>query len=63
VGGSAVTKIGNTGRGTDGMGGWGTRDKGFSLGPVKLYVCGEGGWPHRSAEWAVGPGVSVQAFA
>lgn len=28
VGGSAVTKIGSTGRGTDGTGGWGTETKG-----------------------------------
>ena len=28
VGGSAVTKIGNTGRGTDGMGRWGTETRG-----------------------------------
>lgn len=28
MGGSAVTKIGNTGRGTDGMGRWGTETRG-----------------------------------
>lgn len=37
MGGSAVTKIGNTGRGTDGVGGGGQRP-GFNLGPVELYV-------------------------
>lgn len=39
MGSSAVTKIGNTGRGTDGTGGGlGNRDKGFDLGPADFYV-------------------------
>lgn len=55
VGGSAVTKIGNTGRGTDGTGrGVGNADEGFDLGPAEFYVSRE--QPGRNTKWAFGLG-------
>lgn len=58
MGGSAVTKIGNTGRGTDGTGGGlGNRDKGFDLGPADFYV--SKAQPGRNTKCSFGLGGGV----